>query len=104
MIIILLNATVTNGIIREKTTSQYSLITDELAKRTYAESGDYYVKSFGINLKESLNNYEGNRGVFNADQTTYGGSVPSDDLAVYQISPGKLLSRVMMLQQQHQHT
>ena len=82
-------ATVTNGIIREKTTSQYSLITDELAKRTYAESGDYYVKSFGINLKESLNNYEGNRGVFNADQTTYGGSVPSDDLAVYQISPGR---------------
>ncbi len=82
-------ATVTNGIIREKTTSQYSLITDELAKRTYAESGDYYVKSFGINLKESLNNFEGNRGVFNADQTTYGGSVPSDDLAVYQISPGR---------------
>ena len=39
--------------VREKT-SDYSGVTDELAKRTYAESGDYYVKSFGLNVKESL--------------------------------------------------
>ena len=81
--------TVVNGIIREKTTSDYSGVTDELAKRTYAESGDYYVKSFGLNVKESLNNNEGNKGLFRDDQTTYGGSTPSEDLAIYQISPGR---------------
>ena len=55
MIVTLLNfGTVINGTIREKITSDYSVITDELAKRTYAESGDYYVKSFGLNVKESL--------------------------------------------------
>ena len=65
------------------------LLTDELARRTYAESGDYYVKSFGLNVKDSLNDREGNRGLFNANQTTYSGSTPSDDLAIYQISPGR---------------
>jgi hypothetical protein len=82
-------ATVINGTLRERNTSDYSFITDELARRTYAESGDYYVKSFGINVKESLNDNEGNRGLFAADQTTYAGSTPSDDLAIYQISPGR---------------
>ena len=81
--------TVVNGVLREKTSSDYSIITDELAKRTHAESGDYYVKSFGINVKESLNDNEGNRGLFREDQTTYGGSTPSENLAIYQISPGR---------------
>ena len=57
-------------------------MTDELARRTYAESGDYYVKSFGINVRDSLNNFKGNRGIFNSDQTTYAGSTPSEDLAI----------------------
>ena len=81
--------TVVNGVLREKTSSDYSIITDELAKRTHAESGDYYVKSFGLNVKESLNDNEGNRGLFREDQTTYGGSTPSENLAIYQISPGR---------------
>ena len=81
--------TVIDGVLRQKNSSDYSIITDELAKRTYAESGDYYVKSFGLNVKESLNDNEGNRGLFKEDQTTYGGSTPSDDLAIYQISPGR---------------
>ena len=83
-------ATVNNGILRTRNSSRdYAFLQDLLAKRTYAESGDYYVKSFGLNVKESLNDYKGNRGVFNAGQTTYGGSTPSEDLALYQLSPGK---------------
>ena len=40
-------AEVNNGILREtKSTTQYSFISDELARRTYDESGDYYVKAF----------------------------------------------------------
>tara|TARA_Y100000592_G_scaffold23880_1_gene37221 strand:+ start:18171 stop:25631 length:7461 start_codon:yes stop_codon:yes gene_type:complete len=80
---------VNNGILRQRTTSNTSQFTDVLAKRTYAESGDYYVKSFGLNVKESLNNFKGNRGIFSEDQVTYGGSTPSEDLALYQITPGR---------------
>ncbi len=83
-------ATVENGILVSKvTTTDYNILQDELARRTYAESGDYYVKSFGIGVKESLNNYQGNNGVFNSDQLTSQGLIPSDDLGVYQISPGR---------------
>ena len=76
-------------LLEKKITSDYSNISDELAKRTYAESGDYYVKSFGLGVKESLNNNEGNKGLFREDQITYSGSTPSEDLAIYQISPGR---------------
>ena len=65
-------ATVENGVLKSQTTStDYNILQDELARRTYAESGDYYVKPFGIGVKESLNNYQGNNGIFNSDQLTY---------------------------------
>jgi hypothetical protein len=87
-------ATISEGVLRsQKTTTEYSLLSDELARRTYNESGDYFIKPFDITVKESLNNNLGNRGIFNAGQFTYGGSTPSDDLAIYQISPGKAIVR-----------
>ena len=83
-------ATVENGILRSsKTTSEYSLITDELARRTYAESGDYYVTPFDVTVEESLNNGLGNNGIYEEGQITPSGSLASEDLALYQISPGK---------------
>jgi hypothetical protein len=87
-------ATITEGVLRsQKTTTEYSLLSDELARRTYNESGDYFIKPFDISVKESLNNNLGNRGIFSAGQFTYNGSTPSDDLAIYQISPGKAIVR-----------
>jgi hypothetical protein len=86
-------ATVKDGVIRSQQTTPYNSITDELARRTYAESGDYYVIPFDAALKESLNDNLGNNGIFSAGQFTYGGSTPSNDLAVYQISPGKAFVR-----------
>jgi hypothetical protein len=87
-------ATISEEYLRsQKTTTDYSLLSDELARRTYNESGDYFIKPFDIAIKESLNNNIGNRGIFNAGQFTYGGSTPSDDLAIYQISPGKAIVR-----------
>jgi len=64
-------------------------ITDTLARRTYDESGNYDVKPFDVTLLESLNDNIGNRGVYRAGQFTQGGETPSDDLALYKISPGK---------------
>ena len=68
-------------------------IRDILARRTYAESGDYYVKPFDLSVHESLNNQRGNRGVFNSGQLTYGGLIPTDDLALYKFSPGRAFVR-----------
>jgi hypothetical protein len=83
-------AVVENGVLRTtRTTSEYSVINNEIARRTYEESGNYYVKPFDIIVKESLNDGEGNRGLLQEDQVTPGGSVPSDNLALYEISPGK---------------
>lgn len=88
-------AVVKNGIIKLKNDryTQYNLISDELARRTYDESGDYYIKPFNISVKESLNDNIKNNGVFFADEFTDGGSIPSESLALYQVSPGKAYVR-----------
>jgi hypothetical protein len=80
-----------NGIIKKipKKEDINSLITDELARRTTDESGDYYVSPFRVIAKESLNNKIGNNGVYNPGQLTKQGNNPSDDLLTLQISPGK---------------
>jgi hypothetical protein len=73
--------------------TDYSLIKDELARRTYDESGDYYAKPFDINVKESLNDRIGNNGVYYSSQKTRQGNTPSKDLACISISPGKAYVR-----------
>ena len=73
--------------------SQYSLIRDALAKRTFDESGNYYVKPFNVKVRESLNDRKGNKGIYLPGQTTQEGNTPSSDLMIYQISPGKAYVR-----------
>ena len=88
-------AEVRNGILRELNKGGVfnQQLRDELARRTFDESGHYYVREFVTTMKDSLNNGFGNRGLFNVDQLTSGGSKPSKDLAVYKISPGKAYVR-----------
>ena len=68
-------------------------INDTLARRTFDESGDYYVKPFDVSIFNSLNNNMGNGGIFQPGQFTYGGEIPSDELSLYKISPGKAYVR-----------
>ncbi len=68
---------------------QYNLIRDELSRRTSDISGDFIVRPFTLNVRDSLNDGLLNRGLFNSDQLTANGNVPSDDLMIYQIGPGK---------------
>ena len=68
-------------------TPEYNILSEEFARRTYDESGDYYVKAPNITAKETLDNLKGNNGVFREEQLTYNGNTPSDDLGTYQISP-----------------
>jgi hypothetical protein len=70
-----------------------NLIRDELARRTYDQSGDYYVLPFNVQVKESLNDKLGNNGIYNENQLTSQGNIPSDNLLTLQISPGKAYVR-----------
>jgi len=70
-------------------TSQYNLLRNELARRTFAESGDYTVTPFGVEIRESLNDNIGNDGIYAEGQETGDGRQVSDDIGLYAIAPGK---------------
>jgi hypothetical protein len=69
--------------------TQYNLIRDELARRTYDESGDYFVIPFPLYVRDSLNDRILNTGIYYENQFTAQGNIPSEDKMVYQIGPGK---------------
>jgi len=51
--------TLKNGVVQTKfDRSQYAIIGDEIAKRTYDESGDYCIRGMGIRIREHLNTGE----------------------------------------------
>ncbi len=81
---------VENGAINKiQTQTQYSLIRDYLAQRTYDESGNYSVTPFQFSLNNSLNDRLGNDGLFFSNEKTEKGNTPSDDLMCVKFSPGK---------------
>lgn len=81
---------VRNGILqRQINNPDYNVIEKELARRTYDESGNYYVKSPFVSVKETLDDLQGNGGVFKENQLTYNNNKASDNLATYTISPLK---------------
>ena len=92
----ILLATVINGVLQTEVRKTifggsvgFNDLTDTLARRTFDESGHYYVKPFDVTVLNSLNDRVGNGGIFNAGQFTPGGVTPSDSLSLYKISPGK---------------
>ncbi len=81
---------VENGVLKKiDQNDPYAFITEVLARRTYDESGNYYVTPYKVSARESLNDNFGNGGQYTIDEKTSGGLVPSDDLAVISVSPGK---------------
>ncbi len=69
--------------------TDYNIFKEELARRTYDESGNYYVKRFAVDVRETLNDRLGNKGIYAPGQLTQRGNTPSDDLFTLQISSGK---------------
>ena len=83
-------ANVKNGVLRRiNNRTEYNILAQEFARRTFDESGNYYIKAFNAFVKESLNNGKGNNGIYNDKQLTDSGQEPSEDLMVYKVSPGK---------------
>ena len=73
--------------------SSYNLIRDELARRTYDESGNYYIKPFPVVAKECLNDRIGNNGSYYESQLTQQGNKPTENLMCLSIGPGKAYVR-----------
>ena len=85
---------VENGEVKKlQNKSQYSLIKDYFAKRTFEESGDYTVGHYDVDVKESLNDRQSNGGVYFENQETAQGNIPSRDLMGVSVSAGKAYVR-----------
>ena len=76
-----------------ETKTQYNIIKDYMAQRTYDESGDYTVSPFNVSVNNSLNDRLGNNGLFFDTETTEQNNKPSEDLMCLKISPGKAYVR-----------
>jgi len=70
-------------------TTLYSEIAKEFARRTYDESGDYYVTKFDLEAKECLNDRHSVFGTFFPEGKTNEGNTPSKDLLNIRVGPGK---------------
>ena len=85
---------VQSGKIRKITTkTNYNIIRDYLAERTFEESGNYSLQPFNIVASNSLNDRLGNGGLFFGNQKTEQGNTPSDDLMCYSVSGGEAYVR-----------
>ena len=83
-----------NGIIQNQVrTTEYAILEDTMARRTFDESGDYAVRPFDPSIHNSLNNRLGNNGLFFSNEQTEGKNIPSNDLMCLKISPGKAYVR-----------
>ena len=72
--------------------TEYSVLGDTLARRTFDESGDYTVKPFIFDARESITNtVEGKKftGVYTSGATTDDGGTASEDLLALSCSAGK---------------
>ena len=67
----------------------YNEIAKELARRTFDESGDYFVTPFSFEPKESLNDRHSQFGVFFPEETTDDNNIPSKEIVSIKVGPGK---------------
>ena len=78
-----------NGEIKKlQNKSEYNLIRDYFAKRTFDESGNYALENFEVEINESLNDRQSNGGVYFEGQQTEQGNTPSEDLMAVKVSAG----------------
>ena len=80
---------VQRGIISQKArNTEYSVLGETFARRTFDESGDYAVRPFDIDIRETLNDGL-NNGLYSANANTDSGNTASEQLMTVQVSPGK---------------
>ena len=84
---------VKNGVVQHYArNTEYAVLEETFARRTFDESGDYTVRPFQFVAKESVDISVGNEdftGLYTAGASTDDGNTASNDLLALQISPGK---------------
>ena len=81
------------GVLQEKArNTDYSVLGETLARRTYDESGDYTVRAFQIDVRETSNDGL-NNGVYDPGTITDSLNSASDQYLTIQVSPGKAYVR-----------
>ena len=81
------------GVLQEKArNTEYSVIGETLARRTYDESGDYSVRPFQLDIRETSNDGL-NNGIYDPGTITDDQNAASDDYLTIQVSPGKAYVR-----------
>ena len=82
-----------NGVIEKLVDkTDYNIFQENLARRTFDESGNYTVRPFAIDIKEQLDDGS-NDGVYTTGQTSDEGQTPSEENATIQVDPGKAYVR-----------
>ena len=76
--------------------TDFSILGDTFARRTFDESGDYTVRPFQFDMRESISNQVQNQtftGVYSSGATTDDGNTASDTLLALAVTPGKAYVR-----------
>ena len=87
--------TLRGSVQRKVSPTNYSLIEQTLARRTYDESGDYVVDNFSVDIREYLQK-EGNRGVYAKDDFGLFNNLTEQEASrkmVASVGPGKAYIR-----------
>ena len=69
--------------------TDYNLIKDYFAKRTFEESGNYSLNQFEVDVFNSLNDGISGDGVYKSNEITQQGNIPDDDILCVKVSSGK---------------
>ncbi|MEK9698453.1 MAG: DUF4815 domain-containing protein, partial [Candidatus Poseidoniales archaeon] len=81
------------GVLQEKArNTEYSVLGETLARRTYDESGDYTVRAFQLDVRETSNDGL-NNGVYDPGTITDSQNAASDNHLTIQVAPGKAYVR-----------
>ena len=88
---------ISNGnVVDNARNTEYSVLGDTLARRTFDESGDYTVRPFQFDVRETVDSTVQNvdfDGVYTSGKTTDDSNTASDSLLTLAISPGKAYVR-----------
>ena len=86
-------ARIVNGIIvKQVRATQFNVIEDTMARRTFDESGDYTVRDFDLDIRESVL-ASNNRGIYSDGATTEDNGTASTAKLAALLSPGKAYVR-----------
>ena len=73
---------------RKDPRSEYNLLEDYFAQRTFEESGNYSLQDYKIEVQNSLNNRIDSNGIFLSNERTQDNNIPTEDLLTLKVSPG----------------